>query len=155
MDGEAKYSRIPNSTEQRDGSVSKPFQRGSRCTATPIGQVVDDTPEPHWRRHQYDMWPLKYYSCTLRVVALGSVEAEVYALNRSAAEALGVQSSAAEFGVEWRIGFHADASAAVGITQRRGAGKFKHTAVQEILLQGVVQDARVGRGTRLTSSRSM
>lgn len=45
-------------------------------------------------------------------------------------------SLADDFGVGWRIVLH-DASAAVDIARRRGAGNLKHIAMQEFWLQGV------------------
>lgn len=87
-----------------------------------------------------------------KAVALSSAEAEGYAINRSVAEALGVQSSAADFRVAWRVVVHTDAPAAVWITRRRGGGKLKHIVAQEFWLYGVVQGGRaelrkVGRGS--------
>lgn len=76
---------------------------------------------------------LKHCSCMQEALAFSSPDAELHALNRSVVT---------EFGIEWRIVLHTDASA-VGIMRRRRAGTLKHFAVQEFWLHGVVQDGRV------------
>lgn len=85
---------------------------------------------------------LNQWSCTQKAVALTSAEADLYTLNRPAAEALGIHSVAADCGIERRVVLHTDASVAIGTMQRRAGGKFKHIVVQEFGFQGMVQSDR-------------
>ena len=65
------------------------------------------------------------WSSTQAIVALSSAEAELYALTKGAAQALGVMSLLADFGVELTGAMHTDASAAIGIIRRKGLGKMR------------------------------
>ena len=55
--------------------------------------------------------------------------------------ALGTRSLMGELGVDLKVTVHADASAAIGIAQRRGVGKVGHIEVHQLWLQD-----RVSRG---------
>ena len=71
-------------------------------------------------------------------MTLSSAEAELVALSKLAMETLGVKSMAAEWGLSdpkqpsmlW-----ADASAALSIAKRQGAGKMRHINVRTLWLQ--------------------
>ena len=87
---------------------------------------------------------MKCWSCTQDAVTLNSVEAELTALGKLAMETLGVRSMATEWdmtdgksaSVLW-----ADASAALSIAKRQGAGKMRHINVKTLWLQEkAVQD---------------
>lgn len=65
-----------------------------------------------------------------RAVALNWADADLDALNRSAADGLGVQSFAADFGIERRVVFYVDASAMIGVMWRQGAGQLERIAAQ-------------------------
>lgn len=60
-----------------------------------------------------------------QAVALTQAEIGLEALTRPAMEAIGIKSLPADFGVDQSV-LHSGASAAVGLTQQRGAGKVRH-----------------------------
>ena len=66
---------------------------------------------------------LKSWSSTQATVALSSADAELYALTKGAAQALGMLSLLVDIGVELSGTVHTDASAAIGILRRKGLGK--------------------------------
>lgn len=74
-------------------------------------------------------WRTTKHGSTQRAVALSSAEAELHALHRFVAEAVGVHMLAIDFGLDWRAVLRTDASAAIGMAWRRGAGKLNHIAV--------------------------
>ena len=78
---------------------------------------------------------LKTWSSTQATVALSSAEAELYALTKGAAQALGMLSLLADFGVTLDATVHTDASAAIGILRRKGLGKIRHLNVRYLWLQ--------------------
>lgn len=62
---------------------------------------------------------LKHRFSTQKPVGLSSADTELYALGKPAAEALGSQCLAADFGIDWRVVRRTDASAAIGISRAR------------------------------------
>ena len=66
---------------------------------------------------------MKAYSRTQACVALSSAEAELYSMVSAAAEGLGLQAMAKDFGVDARPRAHVDASTAVGIAHHKGLGR--------------------------------
>ena len=86
---------------------------------------------------------VKTWATTQAIVALSSGEAELYALTKGAANALGLVSLAADFGLELNLLVHTDASAAVGIVHRQGVGKLRHIRVQYLWVQQKVQDGEL------------
>ena len=81
---------------------------------------------------------LKTWSRTQDSVTLSSAEAELVALSKLAAEVLGVRSMA----IEWKVidrgctcPLYTDASAALSIAKRQGAGKTRHINVRTLWLQ--------------------
>ena len=89
---------------------------------------------------------IKTWSTTQAVVALSSGEAELYALTKGAAIALGIASLAADFGLQLHLKLHTDASAAVGIVHRQGVGKLRHVRVQYLWVQSKVQSGELAVG---------
>ena len=87
---------------------------------------------------------LKSWSSTQLTIALSSAEAELYALTKGAAQALGFITLLADLGVEVSATVHTDASAAIGIARRAGLGKLRHLNVRYLWLQQELQ------GTELT-----
>ena len=73
---------------------------------------------------------LKTWSSTQATVALSSAEAELYALTKGAAQALGFITLMADMGVQVKATVHTDASAAIGIARRAGLGKLRHLNVR-------------------------
>ena len=62
---------------------------------------------------------IKAWSKTQGVVARSSAESELYGAVRGASEALGLQTLAADLGDELAVRMHMDATAAMGIIQRK------------------------------------
>ena len=82
---------------------------------------------------------LKTWSSTQATIALSSAEAELYALTKGAAQALGFITLMADMGVRVRATVHTDASAAIGIARRAGLGKLRHLNVRYLWLQHELQ----------------
>ena len=82
---------------------------------------------------------LKTWSSTQATVALSSAEAELYALTKGAAQALGFITLMADMGVRVKATVHTDASAAIGIARRAGLGKLRHLNVRYLWLQHELQ----------------
>ena len=78
---------------------------------------------------------VKSWSSTQTVVALSTGEAELYALNKTAAQSLGLHSLLRDLGVELDVRRHTDATTGRAIATRRGLGKVRHIAVNELWLQ--------------------
>ena len=78
---------------------------------------------------------LKAWSRTQALVALSSGESELTAVTKVAAEALGIKSVLADFGVTVKIGIHSDATAALGICKRQGLGRVRHLATADLWVQ--------------------
>ena len=79
--------------------------------------------------------PIKSWSRQRRTIALSSAEAETYGMVACSAELLGIQACAKDLGMVSGVSVYADASAAVGIVQRRGVGKLRHIRTQSLWLQ--------------------
>ena len=86
---------------------------------------------------------IKSWSRQQRVIALSSAEAETYGMVACSAELLGVQACARDLGMEYTAAVYADASAALGIVQRRGIGKVRHLRTQSLWLQEAHATRRV------------
>ena len=78
---------------------------------------------------------VKHWAVTQKVITLSSGEAELAGVVRGASEACGLQSLAADLGVDLKIGIHADSSAAIGICRRSGIGRVRHLAVSQLWVQ--------------------
>lgn len=78
---------------------------------------------------------IKHWSTTQKVVTLSSAEAELAGIVKSVGEALGLQSLAADLGIQAEISVHADSSAAIGICRRSGIGRVRHLAVSQLWVQ--------------------
>ena len=68
-------------------------------------------------------------------MAQSSAESELIAIVRAATEAIGFISLAADMGIDIGGIMHVDASAALGILERRGVGRVKHLDVGALGLQ--------------------
>ena len=86
---------------------------------------------------------VKTWSKDQTVIALSSGEAELYAANLGAAQAMGMQSMLKDLGVEMKIVVLIDAKAALGIIGRQGLGKVRHIAVQDLWLQSAVKEKKI------------
>ena len=78
---------------------------------------------------------IKHWSKTKTTVCLSSAEAELRGIGDGLAQAIGLQSIAADLGFSWRIDIHMDATAAIGIARRRGMGRIKHLDVTDLWIQ--------------------
>ena len=78
---------------------------------------------------------VKSWSTTQALIALSSGEAELYGVVRASAEGLGLQSLLKDLGVEADVRVLADASAALGVVQRRGIGKLRHVHTNFLWVQ--------------------
>ena len=79
---------------------------------------------------------LKAYSKTQAVIAKSSGESELYGVIRASTESLGISTLLEDFGmvgVKVRVGM--DASAAMGIVQRRGLNKLRHVELDVLWIQ--------------------
>ena len=87
---------------------------------------------------------IKTYSRQQRTVALSSAEAELHAAVAASSEVLGLAAYARDLGFEVRPSVHTDASAALGIAQRRGLGKLRHVQTQALWIQQAHAEKRLG-----------
>ena len=86
---------------------------------------------------------LETYSRTQSTIALSSAEAELYATVQGASEGLGTAAMALDFGKVMVPWMYVDASAAIGIDQRKGLGKIRHLHTQSLWVQDAVREKRV------------
>ena len=78
---------------------------------------------------------MKHWSSTQSTVALSSAEAELTGISKGAAQGLGLQSIAKDLGITLALGIKSDATAAIGISRRRGLGKVRHLATADLWMQ--------------------
>ena len=83
---------------------------------------------------------VKTWSSTQTVIALSSGEAELYATNKGAAQAMGLQSMLTDTGISLEIRLFTDSSTAKAIVKRTGLAKIRHIDVNELWLQQKVKD---------------
>ena len=85
---------------------------------------------------------VKHWSSTQSTVALSVGEAEYVALVKGAAEGIGVQSLAADLGLEVGLEVAVDSSTAKSIAPRAGVGKVRHLDTKTLWVQDVVRRRR-------------
>ena len=78
---------------------------------------------------------IKHWSTTQSTVALSSAEAELTGIPKGAAQGLGLQSIARDLGISLTLRPMSDATAAIGISRRRGLGKVRHLATADLWMQ--------------------
>jgi hypothetical protein len=84
---------------------------------------------------------LRHWSSTQATQSLSSAEAETKALTKSSIESLYMKHLLEQQGFEVEIVLHSDASAAIGASQRLGAGKrMKHLEIQDLWIQQLVRN---------------
>ena len=69
---------------------------------------------------------VKAWSRTQATIALSSAEAELYAMVKTSAEIIGLQSMLKDWGVEHTGRILGDATACLGLISRQGVGKLRH-----------------------------
>ena len=72
---------------------------------------------------------LKTWSSTQKVIALSSGEAELIGIVKMSTEVLGVSNLMLEWGRSPGACIYADSSAALGVVNRKGAGKLRHIRI--------------------------
>ena len=83
------------------------------------------------------------WSKTQSLVATSSGEAELYAMTGACSEALGLVAMGRDFGENMRPVVHVDASAAIGIAQRKGLGKVRHLDTQSLWIHDALRERRL------------
>ena len=73
------------------------------------------------------------------MIALSTGEAELYAINKTAASGLGIQSLLFDLGIHLDICVFTDATSGKAMASRRGLGKVRHIAVNELWIQEHIQ----------------
>ena len=86
---------------------------------------------------------VKHWSKTQTTIALSSGEAELSGIGSGIAHAIGLQSLAADMGWVLKPKVHSDATAAIGISKRRGLGKIRHLHTADLWIQEQVRSERV------------
>ena len=84
-----------------------------------------------------------HWSSTQTVVALSSMEAELNAIVKGVAEALGLKNLLSECGRNLEAIIFTDSSAANGVVHRQGSGKVKHLECRQLWVQDAVFSGRV------------
>ena len=82
-------------------------------------------------------------STTQSNIALSRAEAELYAMTNGASEGLGAKAMCSDFGTPMEVFLHIDASAAIGVAQRKGLGRIRHLETQSLWIQDAVRERRV------------
>ena len=78
---------------------------------------------------------IKHWSVTQSVVTLSSAESELNGICKGSSTGLGLLAIARDLGWHWTLEILTDASAAIGITRRRGLGRIRHLAVADLWVQ--------------------
>ena len=86
---------------------------------------------------------IKCWSKDQHNLAKSSAEAELYAANLGAEQALGIQTMMKELGYHMEIVVRIDSSAAIGILQRKGLGKIRHLDVADLWMQKILRDKKM------------
>ena len=86
---------------------------------------------------------MKHWWKTQSTIAVSSGEAELSRIGSGMAQALGVQALAAD--MEWNLQprVQSDATAAIGISKRRGLGKIRHLHTCDLWIQEQTKTERV------------
>ena len=78
---------------------------------------------------------IKAWSRNQNIIALSSAESEFHATVKAAVEGIGILTLAESYGDRCKIRLHVDASAALGVIQRKGIGKLRHLHTGALWLQ--------------------
>ena len=89
---------------------------------------------------------VKAWSKSQSLIALSSGESELYATLKASAEGLGMQSIAKDLNLHMRGEVWGDASAALGIINRKGLGKTRHIDIGLLWVQQVAAERRLKYG---------
>ena len=86
---------------------------------------------------------IKSWSSNQSVIALSTGEAELYAINKSAATGMGGQSIMNDLGTKLDLRVFTDATTGKSLASRRGLGKVRHIAVNELWIQHHVHEKMI------------
>ena len=86
---------------------------------------------------------IKSWSKTQSLIALSSGESEFYAALKASAETLGMIAMLKDFGVRLTGEVHGDASAALGIINRKGLGRTRHIDTGLLWIQQTAAEKRL------------
>ena len=86
---------------------------------------------------------LKTWSKTQSLIALSSGESEFYAALKASAETLGMLAMLRDFGIKMTGEVHGDASAALGIINRKGLGRTRHIDTGLLWIQQTAAEKRL------------
>ena len=86
---------------------------------------------------------VKHWSKTQPTIALSSGEAELSGIAAGMAQAIGLQSLAQDMCWTLKPRVHSDATAAIGISKRRGLGKIRHLHTADLWVQQKVRSESV------------
>ena len=84
----------------------------------------------HWHKH---------YSVTQSTVTLSSAESELSGICKGTSVSLGLISISKDLALTFDLVVETDASAAIGISRRRGLGKIRHLGVADRWIQDRVR----------------
>ena len=89
---------------------------------------------------------LRFWSKTQASIAQSSAESELFGAVRGGVEGLGAQTLLQDLGMNCSVSLVLDASAALGILQRKGVGKIRHLDVGTLWLQEKEAQRRITLG---------
>ena len=100
---------------------------------------------------------IKTYASTQTVLATSSGESEFYNIVKATAQGLGLQAMSTDCGLNMKLQIRADATAGMGIAQRRGLGKIRHLHTQFLWVQQVYSQGRaeIKKEPRATNQADM
>ena len=87
---------------------------------------------------------IRSYAKTQATIALSSGEAQLYATVMASSEGLGMKAMMADLGFSVTPHLFVDASAAIGICQRKGLGQVRHLDTQSLWIQDALREKRLG-----------
>ena len=90
---------------------------------------------------------IQSYNRQQKVLALSSIEAEMYGMVACSAEVRGILACVIDMGLKFVGTIYADASAALGIVQRRALGKARHIRTQSLCQQEAHAQKRLSFAT--------
>ena len=77
------------------------------------------------------------------VIALSSGEAEYYSLVTLVSELCGLRSLGLDWNLDYRLAVHIDATAAIGMSARRGLGRVKHVDTVFLWIQERIDQLKI------------
>ena len=78
---------------------------------------------------------IKGWSSTQNVIALSSGEAEFYAMVKAASQLIGLRTMMQDWGILQKAKMITDATAAMGMAQRKGMGAVRHLETSQMWIQ--------------------